>query len=315
MLFKNNCLVAAPMAGISDTVFRTLCKEMGADIVVSEMVSVDGIVYGADATMDLLRFYSFERPVGVQLFGSNPEQFKKSAEITVERFHPDFIDLNAGCPVQKVVKKNGGASLLKDLGRFAKIVTALVTTISLPVTVKLRSGWFKNQWVDCEFARCAESCGAAAITLHPRSQTMGFSGHSFWDRIAAVKSAVSIPVIGNGDVKTTDDALSMKAQTGCDGIMIGRGALGNPWIFSEVKKVLAGEMVCRPSSELKRETALRHITRYCDRYGEVKAAREMKKHVAWYLKGMTGAAQWRDRIFRATSTGELISVIEEVFRE
>jgi tRNA-dihydrouridine synthase B len=159
MLFKNNCLIAAPMAGISDTVFRTLCKEMGADIVVTEMVSVDGIAYGADATMELLRFEPFERPVGVQLFGSNPEQFKKSAAITVERFHPDFIDLNAGCPVQKVVKKNGGASLLKDLDCFAKIVTALVEAVSLPVTVKLRSGWFKNQWVDCEFALCAESCG------------------------------------------------------------------------------------------------------------------------------------------------------------
>ncbi|MBN1577452.1 MAG: tRNA dihydrouridine synthase DusB [Chitinispirillaceae bacterium] len=315
MHFKNNRLIAAPMAGVSDSIFRSLCRENGADIVITEMVSVDGIAYGAEATLELLRFESLERPVGIQLFGADPEKFKRSAAIVAERFQPDFIDLNAGCPVAKVVKKNGGASLLKDLDRFEKIIRAIIEAVAFPVTVKLRSGWSKNQWVDCEFAQCAESRGAAAVILHPRSQTMGFSGHSFWERIAAVKSALSIPVIGNGDVTCAEDALVMKAQTGCDGIMIGRGTYGNPWIFSQVKAALRGEPVCRPGVAQRRAMALRHIMLHRDRYGERRAAKEMKKHVSWYIKGMAGASSWRDRIFRSSSTGELEAVINEAFRD
>jgi tRNA-dihydrouridine synthase B len=313
MLFKNNCLISAPMAGVTDSVFRSLCREKGADIVVTEMVSIDGIVYGAAPTMELMRYEPYERPIGIQLFGSDPEKFKKSASLVAERFNPDFIDLNAGCPVSKVVRKNGGAALLKDLNRFSKILKAIVEAVALPVTVKLRSGWYKHQWVDDEFARCAESCGAAAITLHPRSQTMGFSGHSYWERIALVKAAVAIPVIGNGDVTSADDALVMKAQTHCDGIMIGRAAYGNPWIFAEVKAALSGTPAHRPSHAGRRATALRHIALFRDRYGEPRAVREMKKHVSWYIKGMPGAAQWRDRIFRASATGELEAVVEEAF--
>ena len=313
MLFKNNRLILAPMAGVSDAVFRSLCRERGADIVITEMVSVDGIVYGAAPTMELMHFKADERPIGIQLFGSDPEKFKKSASFVAERFNPDFIDINAGCPVSKVVKKNGGAALLKNLTLFAEIVKATAEAASLPVTVKLRSGWYKHQWIDVEFARCAESCGAAAITLHPRSQTMGFSGHSFWERIAMVKEMISIPVIGNGDVTSGADALAMKTQTGCDGIMIGRAAYGNPWIFAEVKAALSGKPMYRPSPAERRATALRHIGLFRDQYGEPRAAREMRKHVSWYIKGMPGAAQWRDRIFRASTTGELDTVVKEAF--
>lgn len=315
MLFKNNCLISAPMAGISDSIFRMLCRENGADIVVSEMVSVDGIEYGADATFDLMRFEPCERPIGIQLFGADPDHFKRSAALAAERFQPDFFDLNAGCPVAKVIRKNGGASLLKDISRFAGIVASLVKASSIPVTVKLRSGWHKHQWVDIEFARCAEDCGAAAITLHPRSQTMMFSDHSFWERIALVKAALKIPVIGNGDVTSGNEAVAMKQQTGCDGIMIGRGAYGNPWIFNEIKAALAGTTAPHPLAAEKKAMALRHLQLFRERYDECHAAREMKKHIAWYIKGAAAAAKWRDRIFRAETTGELERAIIEVFSE
>lgn len=302
------------MAGVTDSVFRSLCREKGADIVVTEMVSVDGIVYGAAPTMEHMHFEPYERPIGIQLFGSDPEKFKKGATLVARRFNPDFIDLNAGCPVSKVVRKNGGAALLKDLERFAKILKGIVEAVALPVTVKLRSGWYKHRWVDDEFARCAESCGAAAVILHPRSQTMGFSGHSSWERIALVKASVAIPVIGNGDVTSGADALAMKTQTGCDGIMIGRAAYGNPWIFAEVKAALSGTPAYRPSHAERRATVLRHIALFRDQYGEVRAVREMKKHVSWYIKGMPGAARRRDRIFRASATAELETVANEIFR-
>jgi nifR3 family TIM-barrel protein len=188
-----------------------------------------------------------------------------------------------------------------------------VTTVSLPVTVKLRSGWYKYQWIDGEFARCAEDCGVAAVVLHPRSQTMGFSGHSFWERIATVKKELSIPVIGNGDITGGNDAVEMKKQTGCDAIMVGRAALGNPWIFSEVKAALYGETTASPTIQKRIDTALRHINEYRERYGEYRASREMKKHLAWYIKGMEGASQLRNRIFRARGTATLENVLKEAF--
>jgi tRNA-dihydrouridine synthase B len=311
MLFKNNCLLSAPMAGISDSIYRRLCRENGADITVSEMVSVDGLEYGADATFDLVRFDLCERPIGIQLFGADPERFKKSTALIAERFNPDFFDLNAGCPVSKVVKKNGGASLLKDIRRFGEIVRAMVQGSSIPVSVKLRSGWNKHEWIDVEFARCAEDCGAAAIILHPRSQTMMFSGHSFWERIALVKAAVKIPVIGNGDVTSGEEAAKMKNQTGCNGIMIGRGAYGNPWIFRQAKVALAGGDIPPPDTDEKRDMALRHLQLFRERYGERHAVREMKKHLAWYIKGTAGASQCRDRIFRAEDTASMEAALLE----
>lgn len=313
MIFKNNPVIAAPMAGISDTVFRTICKEQGADIVYSEMISVEGIIYGSDATMDLMAFDIGERPLGIQLFGSDPEHFARVAPIVVERFNPDFIDLNAGCPVQKVVKNNGGSALLKNLDNFELIIRALVHATTTPVTVKLRSGWQQHEWIDCAFAQCAEVAGACAVTLHPRSRSMGFSGHSYWDRIAAVKQAVAIPVIGNGDILSVDDALAMKSQTGCDGIMIGRGSYGNPWIFSQIKAAFAGKPILQPSQNDRYSMASNHTKRYREKFGEQRAFREMKRHIAWYIKGCEGAAVFRDRIFRATSTGELEQVLAVAF--
>lgn len=314
MDFLNNKVILAPMAGITEKVFRTICKEQGADVVISEMVSAEGLFYGARATMDLMKFNECERPIGIQLFGSDPDHMARAAAFVQKHFRPDFIDLNSGCPVPKVVKKNGGSALLQNAFLFQKILKAMKKELSIPVTVKIRSGWYKHEWVDTEFAQIAQDCGAAALTVHPRSKTMGFSGHSFWERIAEVKKKVSIPVIGNGDINTASDALRMVRETGCDSVMIGRGAYGNPWIFYQVKSAFLGKTVPPVSAQEKLDMALRHLLEFSGEYGEHCALKEMKKHIAWYIKGMPGASKCRDYIFRAQSLEELLKCIS-ILRE
>ncbi len=313
-LFKKK-IVLAPMAGITETTFRSLCKSKGADIVFSEMVSAEGIRNFAKNTDSLIGFSKEERPIGIQLFGAHAQHLAYAAQYVEEHVQPDFIDLNSGCPVPKIIKKNGGAALLQNPKLFADIISQMTKAVSTPVTVKIRSGWSKHEWVDEEYARIAEGCGAAAITLHPRSKTMGFSGHSFWERISLVKSSVSIPVIGNGDITTPQDAIDMFTQTGCDSVMIGRGAYGNPWIFRGIKQLLVDEAVTPVSRKEKLQTALSHINDFERKWGELKAGREMKKHVAWYVKGMLGASTIRDTIFRANSSKELRVVIEGVLKD
>lgn len=305
MDFLNNKVILAPMAGITEKVFRSLCKEQGADMVISEMVSAEGLSYGSKATMNLMKFRECERPIGIQLFGSDPDYMARAAAFVQKHVRPDFIDLNSGCPVPKVVKKNGGSALLQNASLFQKILKAMKCELSIPLTVKIRSGWHKHKWVDTEFALIAQDCGVAALTLHPRSQTMGFSGHSFWERIAEVKKAVSIPVIGNGDINTPSDALKMVRETGCDSLMIGRGAYGNPWIFSQVKSTFLGKNTSPTSAQDKLDMALRHLIEFSREYGEHCAIKEMKRHIAWYIKGMPGASQYRDHIFRAQTLEKL----------
>ncbi|MBD3319893.1 MAG: tRNA dihydrouridine synthase DusB [Chitinivibrionales bacterium] len=305
MEFAGKKLILAPMAGITDTVFRSLCRKHGADIVVTEMVSVEAVYRKATPCFELMDINATGHPAGIQLFGSDPDKFACAAAFVEENTPADFIDLNCGCPVIKVVKKNGGAALLRDEDRYARIITAMVNAVSLPVTVKIRSGWEMHAWVDVSFARIAEACGAAAVTVHPRSRTMGFSGHSFWERIAEVKNAVSIPVVGNGDIQTPEDGLSMFEQTGCDSIMIGRAAYGNPWIFSMTRAALTGKAIAPVSQKDKIQAAAQHLDLYIQAHGECRAAREMKKHIAWYLKGIPGAAELRRSIFQSRSTDEL----------
>ncbi|MBN1601727.1 MAG: tRNA dihydrouridine synthase DusB [Chitinispirillaceae bacterium] len=309
MEFKKNSLLLAPMAGITEPVFRGICREFGADIVVSEMVSAEGILYGSKATIGLIMFDEVQRPTGIQLFGGNPEHLARAASFVESKVSPDFIDLNAGCPVQKVVKKNGGSSLLRDITHFGRIVRSMVDAVSTPVTVKIRSGLHKFQWIDVEFALMAQDCGAAAITLHPRSQSMMFSGHSFWERIAEVKKAVSIPVIGNGDICTASDALEMFDQTGCDCIMIGRGVYGNPWLFRQIKDALSERPVQEVDIRYRLTVALDHLERYRSVYKDSVAGRDMKKHAAWYCKGVPNAAVLRNTIFRCSSAEELRSIL------
>jgi tRNA-dihydrouridine synthase B len=312
MDFSGKKLFLAPMAGITECLFRTLCREHGADIVMSEMVSAEGLFYKSKATDSLLSFEKQERPIGIQLFGAKPDHMAHAAEHVQKRANPDFIDLNSGCPVSKVVKKNGGASLLKDLRLFKELVSAMVTAASVPVSVKIRSGWSEHDWVDVEFAQAAVECGASAIILHPRSKSMGFSGHSYWERIAVVKKAVKVPVVGNGDILSEQDTQDMFSQTGCDSVMIGRGAMGNPWIFSRIKAFLSHKPVHMPSPQERIETALEHLRRYKKLYGEKKTAADMKKPASWYIRGLPGASGVRARIFRAKTTGEIAAALEEL---
>ncbi|MBN1981816.1 MAG: tRNA dihydrouridine synthase DusB [Chitinivibrionales bacterium] len=308
-------LFLAPLAGITNSLFRSICKHWGADVVVSEMISAEGVHYKARNTTALLSFESEEIPIGIQLFGSCPDRIAEAALVIQETVRPQFIDLNCGCPVPKVVKKNGGAALLRSPILFEKIVKKLVAVVSLPVTVKMRSGWHTNQWVDVEFAKIAQDCGVSAITLHPRSKTMGYSGHSFWQRIRIVKESVSIPVIGNGDITSPQDAAAMVEQTGCDSLMIGRAALGNPWIFTMIKQNLTDRSTHRIiSPQLKYETILDHIDRYSSQYGEKKACQEMKKQCAWYVKGSPGCASLRNQIFHSNSVDELKAAITSLFQ-
>jgi nifR3 family TIM-barrel protein len=298
MLFKNNKLILAPMAGITDSVFRQICRQHGADIVVSEMVSAEGLFYNSQNTKGLLDFKPQERPIGIQLFGSNPEHLAIAAQKVEEFVHPDFIDLNSGCPVPKVVNKNGGASLLKDPVLFRQILSSMVKAVSTPVTVKIRSGWNKYEWVDTEFAKMAEDCGVAAITLHPRSQTMLFTGHSFWERITEIKKVVSIPVIGNGDICEPEDALKMSTETGCDSLMIGRGIYGNPWLFNQIKDLFGNRPYTPVTLQDRIALAIRHLLLFKDQFGELAASKEMKKHLGWYIKGAPDATVLRNTMFR-----------------
>jgi tRNA-dihydrouridine synthase B len=310
-----NGLFLAPMAGITETVFRSLCRELGADAVVSELVSAEGLLRSGKQTLRLLAFNEPERPIGVQLFGSDPGRMAAAAAWVEEHVKPDFLDLNSGCPVPKVVKRNGGAALLRNPALFEKMVTAMAKAVHTPLTVKLRSGWNTGEWVDVEFARIAEGSGAAAVFLHPRSKAMRYSGTALWERIALVKKAVSIPVVGNGDIGMPQDAFRMKRETGCDGLMIGRGSLGNPWIFRQIKQVFAGEAMSEIRTDERCAAALHHIALVRTWYGEKYASKIMRKHVAWYCKGMTRATEYRNRIFRAKSTAELEQIVQELARQ
>jgi tRNA-dihydrouridine synthase B len=313
MFLKPNSILLAPLAGITDPVYRRVCRRLGADAVVTEMVSADGLHYKSENTAKLMEFDESERPIGVQFFGSDPERLANAALFAYERVKPDFVDLNAGCPVAKVVRNNAGSALLKDAALFGRIVEAMSRAVPVPVTVKIRSGWNTREWVDTEFAKIAEDRGAAAVTLHPRSQTMMFTGHSFWERITAVKNAVSIPVIGNGDVTNAADAAKMFAETGCDAVMIGRGSLGNPWVFAEIKAAQRGETFTPPSLQERKVLIIDHIRKFRELHGEHKACGEMKKCVAWYLKGLPGASAARAEIFASSSSAKIEEIVDRFF--
>ncbi len=309
-------LFLAPMAGVSESPFRRLCRSWGADVVVTEFLSAEGIRRENEATIAKLRFGADERPIGVQIFGADPAAMEEASALVTDLFHPEFIDINFGCPVKKVVKRNGGSGCLKDLDLVQSIIRAVVRGTHLPVTCKIRSGWSEEMRDPAAIARRCEDAGVRAIALHPRTRTQMYSGAARWEEIAAVKAAVTIPVIGNGDIKTADDAVRMHRETGCDGVMIARGSFGQPWIFTQAHAMLEGRPVpATPGVEERFRIALSHARMVQEyEHDPAGAALEFRKHLGWYVKGLPSSAELRKKLHAVDSFGEVEGIFEEYLR-
>lgn len=300
----------APMAGVTDLPFRAMCASMGADFTYTEMVSAKGLSYGGKNSFALLETAAEERPCGVQLFGSEPEVMANMARMLSERYAGQLavIDINMGCPARKITANREGSALMLDPAHAAKVISAVVKASSLPVTVKFRKGYDQERANAPEFARMAEESGASAVTVHGRTREQMYAGKADWDSIAAVKRAVKIPVIGNGDVFTGADAVALMKHTGCDGVMVARGAQGNPFLFSEIKAALCNRPYEVPADARRIETAILHVKAHAAHKGE-RAVIEMRKHAAWYVRGMKDSSLIRARINACATSGELCAVL------
>jgi tRNA-dihydrouridine synthase B len=313
-ILHQNPLVLAPMAGITDFPFRMICKEMGAGLVYSEMLSVEALVREHKRTFGMLHTDPAERPVVFQIFGSTPETMAEAAQI-VSIGEVDFIDINMGCPVPKVLRSGAGSALLRDIVLARDIMAAVVEASRVPVTVKIRLGWDAQNIIAADFARAAESVGIVAVTVHARTKAQGFSGSADWSMIKVVKDSVGIPVIGNGDVRSGPDAKRMIDETGCDGVMIGRAIEGNPWIFREAKQYLeTGVVPPHPTLEERRTVMLRHLNDMVRLAGEDIGILEMRKHLSWYTKGLQGGAEFRERINHMWGVGNVKREINGYFQ-
>ena len=313
---KNN-VVLAPMAGISNSAYRTIIKEMGCGLIYAEMVSDKAITYGSKKTIDMLYMTDFERPISQQIFGSDKESFVTSAKYIYENMKPDIIDINMGCPVPKVaVRAQAGSALLKDPDKVYEIVKAVKEAVPCPVTVKIRSGWDENSINAVEIAKVIEKAGADAIAVHPRTRAQGYSGKANWNIIKEVKENVNIPVIGNGDILTCYDAKRMLDETGCDAIMIGRGVLGNPWLIKECIDYLEnGKEPKEVSVEEKINMIKYHIELLRKTKCDKLALLEIRSLASWYLKGIKNSSKLRTNICKAKNIEELLNLIEEFLRE
>ena len=299
-------LFLAPMAGVSESPFRLIARRFGADVVVSEFISAVGVSRGIHALFEDMRFEDAERPIGIQLYGADAPVMAKAAEMVTAACRPDFIDVNFGCPVKKVVRNNGGSACLKDLGLVTGILRAVRGATHLPVTVKIRSGWDEATRDPKSIALRCQDAGVQALTLHARTRTQMFAGKANWDEIAAVVEALEIPVIGNGDIQTPEDVVAMRRHTACAGVMIARGSFGNPWLFAQAQDLLAGRPK-RPDAEPEERfaTALEHARLALRIQGDTrKTALEFRKHFGWYTRGVPGAAGLRERLFQIESMAE-----------
>ena len=309
----DNRLVLAPMAGISNSAFRRIVKEMGAGLIFAEMVSSNALVYENDKTLSLLKTLDCERPIVQQIFGSGIETFVKSAKIVMERQRPDIIDINMGCPVPKVaLRAQAGSALLKDPQKIGEIVREVVKAVNVPVTIKIRSGWDKDSINAVQVAKIAEENGAQAITVHARTRAQGYTGKADWKIIKSVKEAVKIPVIGNGDVTSAIEAKKMLDETGCDAVMIGRGALGNPWIFKECLAYLEeGKIIDRPTDKEKILMIKKHYELIKEDKGVKAAVLQIRTHALYYLKGMPKAKIYKELICKAKSEEEFLKILDD----
>ena len=311
-----NRVILAPMAGVSNTSFRKIIKEMGAGLIYCEMVSDKAITYGAQKTLDLLKMDEMERPISQQIFGSDIESFVTAAKKIYELQHPDIIDINMGCPVPKVAIKNqAGSALLKNPKKIGEIVNAVVNSVPCPVTVKIRSGWDAEHINAVEVAKICEENGASAIAVHARTRAQGYSGQANWDIIKQVKEAVSIPVIGNGDVTSCYLAKKMLDETKCDAVMIGRGVLGNPWLIKECVDYLESGIEPKPINyQDKIDMMKRHYELLKQDKGEISASLEIRTFILYYLKGIKGSKEIKNKICQTKSSEEIFKIIDE-FKE
>ncbi|MBW3554238.1 MAG: tRNA dihydrouridine synthase DusB [Gemmatimonadetes bacterium] len=305
-------LFLAPQAGVSESPFRRLCRRYGADVVVSEFVSAEGIRRGSERTHEYLWFDEAERPIGVQIFGSDPGGMAEAAALVEEAYAPDFVDINFGCPVKKVVKRNGGSGCLRDLGLVESIIRAVAGAIGVPTTVKIRSGWSEELRDPVGIALRCQEAGARMLTLHPRTRTQMYSGEARWSEIAAVKRALEIPVVGNGDIRTAQDAVRMREETGCDGLMIARGSHGRPWLFAQCRAALDGLPIpSEPDVQERFEVVVEHARNaIAFERDEERAMLEFRKHLGWYTKGLPDGRTLRQELFTVRTLAEAESMLE-----
>ena len=313
-LFERSRVCLAPMAGYSDAPFRSICGAAGADFCVTEMVSSEGLVRGGDRTSKMTARMKGEGPLGIQLFGSKPPVLAEAARALAGKGF-EFIDLNFGCPVKKVVKKNGGSAIMRDLSLMERICGAVVESSSLPVTVKIRSGWSREEENFIEAGKIAEDSGVSAIIMHPRYRSQGFSGRADWDHIARLRDSVSIPVVANGDVNNVDDYLEIAEATGCDLVMIGRGALGSPWIFRDIKDRLRGKEPGKVSMQERIDILQRLFRMEIAWKGTRLGLLEMRKFYRWFLRGSSGMREYRRRLAVASDVAEVDLIFSDLREE
>lgn len=308
--FKNNVFLA-PMAGVTDIAYRGLCKEMGCGLVYTEMISAKGMYYNNENTKKLLMLSKEEKPVAAQIFGSDPLVMARACEILNEDNGVCIIDINMGCPAPKIVKNGEGSALMKTPELAAKIVMEMKKISKKPVTVKFRKGFDNDNINAVEFAKRMEQAGVDAVAIHGRTRAQMYEGKADWDIIRRVKEAVDIPVIGNGDVFSAEKAFQLKEETNCDGIMIARGAMGNPWIFKQIQLALNNEEVIYPTPEEKIDMCIRHLKLAIQYHGEIKAVREMRKHIAWYIKGIKNCTDIKNKINVEKESDNVIKILTE----